>query len=132
MIRTIVFLLFFILFFFGGLIILIPLIFLRLFRLSELDRKYTNMFSRFYARTIFRVAGTEIKVVGEENLPEDVRNFCVVANHQSYADIPLVLAVIPELVRFVAKIELFWVPAINFWLLAMDSIPINRGKGNLQ
>ncbi len=129
MIRTLFFLLFFILFFFGGLIILIPLVFLRLFRLRTADYRYTNVFSRFYARAILKAAGAKLEIRGTENFPSGVRNFCVVSNHQSYADIPIVLAAIPVLVRFIAKKELFGVPVIGFWLLAMESIPIDRGRG---
>jgi len=59
-------------------------------------------FIRPYAQGIFKVAGTRIIYHGLENLPER-KGVLYVGNHQSYLDIPAILAVMEEPTAFVSK-----------------------------
>jgi len=129
MMRTLFAAIFLIVYFVGGLIFLIPLALLHLFKLEGAASRYIEKLSRFYGRSILWAAGTDFEVRGAENFPDGVKNLCVISNHQSYADIPIILAGLPILVRFIAKKEVFAVPILGFWLLALESIPIDRGKG---
>ena len=69
---------------------------------------------------------TNIKVINPENLPEE--GPCVyVSNHQSYADILVVLNVIKHQTGFIAKEELASIPVFSKWILRIGSLFILRG-----
>jgi len=71
-----------------------------------------------------------IEVVGLENIPSEP---CIVAsNHRSHLDPPVLNAVFPEPLIFIAKEELFKVPLLGRLLPHMGAIPIKRGAGDLQ
>ena len=58
------------------------------------------------ARCVGSITGTPINVIGLEHLPPAGRPCVIVANHQSYLDGMLLLAVLPRRPRFVIKAEL--------------------------
>ena len=69
---------------------------------------------------------TNIKVINPENLPEE--GPCVyVSNHQSYADILVLLNVIKHQTVFIAKEELASIPVFSKWILRIGSLFILRG-----
>lgn len=69
---------------------------------------------------------TNIKVINPENLPEE--GPCVyVSNHQSYADILVLLNVIKHQTGFIAKDELASIPVFSKWILRIGSLFILRG-----
>lgn len=69
---------------------------------------------------------TNIKVINPENLPEE--GPCVyVSNHQSYADILVLLNVIKHQTGFIAKEELASIPVFSKWILRIGSLFILRG-----
>lgn len=71
-------------------------------------------------RILFR-----IEVIGKENIPEGA---CIVAsNHRSHLDPPLLNAVFPEPLVFLAKEELFR-PPFGGILKHMRAIPLRRGS----
>ena len=57
------------------------------------------------ARTVFRLAGVSLNLLGEKNLPKD-DPFVLVSNHASYLDGLVLCAVLSRPVGFVAKREL--------------------------
>ncbi|MGB7540722.1 MAG: AMP-binding protein, partial [Burkholderiales bacterium] len=61
--------------------------------------------SRFFARTLLRLAGVPILVEGLEQLPGDAP-IVVVANHASYLDGIVLAAALPRAMAFIAKREL--------------------------
>ncbi len=76
-------------------------------------------------RKVFRV-----EVVGLENVPPEA---CIVAsNHRSHLDPPVLNAVFPEPLIFIAKEELFKVPLLGKLLPHMGAIPVKRGSGDLR
>ncbi len=76
-------------------------------------------------RTVFR-----IKVTGLENIPSEA---CIVAaNHRSHLDPPVLNAVFPEPLIFIAKEELFRAPLLGKFLPHMGAIPVKRGSGDMQ
>ncbi len=86
----------------------------------------SNRRLRSWAQGLLAAARTTLTTAGEEHLPATP---CILmSNHQSYSDIPLIYAAIPEgmRLRMVAKYELFYVP---IWGRAMRNsgfIPIVR------
>jgi len=76
-------------------------------------------------RKVFR-----IKAYGLENLPEG--SYIVASNHRSYLDPPVLNAVFPKHLVFLAKEELFRVPFLGWLLPHMGALPVKRGSGDTQ
>jgi len=72
--------------------------------------------------------GVRLSIDGREHLPKD-RPFVIVANHQSYLDIILMLVVIPYKIAFVAKEELLNIPILGWDIRSQGHIAINRAQG---
>jgi len=74
-------------------------------------------------KSIFRM-----EVLGKENIPEGA---CIVAsNHRSHLDPPILNAVFPEPLVFLAKAELFK-PPLGWILRHMRAIPLRRGSEDI-
>ncbi|MBF0429991.1 MAG: 1-acyl-sn-glycerol-3-phosphate acyltransferase [Fibrobacteria bacterium] len=56
------------------------------------------------------------------------RNIFLVANHQSYADIPALYVASQKMYGFVAKYELKRIPFLSFWMRVQGCVFINRSK----
>jgi 1-acyl-sn-glycerol-3-phosphate acyltransferase len=125
MISTVLFFTAFWILMFFSLFLLIPLLFLYIPGLSGARKAYVLGVTRFWARYVLFSAGAKIEIRGFENLPED-KNICVVSNHQSYFDIPVIMASLPMIIGFVAKKELRSVPFINIWMKQIGCIFLDR------
>lgn len=70
---------------------------------------------------------TRARVVyhGLENLPED-RSFYIIANHQSYFDIPTIMRVMDRPTAFIAKNSLSKVPLLHRWLENLGCLYLDR------
>jgi 1-acyl-sn-glycerol-3-phosphate acyltransferase len=62
-----------------------------------------------------------------EELPDPARHYVVVSNHQSLADIP-VLCHLPWEMKWLAKAELFRLPAVGWMMRFAADIPVDRGR----
>ncbi|MFP4019988.1 MAG: lysophospholipid acyltransferase family protein [Halanaerobium sp.] len=71
-----------------------------------------------------------IRVNGKNNLP-DKGGVIVMSNHISAFDPPLLAAVLPRPVRFMAKKELFENPFMRFVLFLADAFPVDRSKNDI-
>jgi 1-acyl-sn-glycerol-3-phosphate acyltransferase len=80
---------------------------------------------RFWARTIVRGAGIDLRSEGTEVIDPQQR-YILVANHYSYFDIPCIYAAIPQPIRFMAKVSLFKIPIFGWALGRSGFIPIDR------
>lgn len=79
-----------------------------------------------WAEKVTRAAKIDLVVRGRENLPEG--EACVVmANHQSFYDIPMVLLAVPGRMTFVAKQELFRVPLFGRAMTTAGIVRVDRG-----
>src|SRR6056297_593638 len=110
-----------------SLVMVLPLYFFKLFRLKKLEDSFVLWASTGWARFVLRITPAEVVVHGFENLPND-GNLCFVANHQSAYDIPLIMAVIPKNIGFIAKQELTFLPFISTWMREMQCVFIDRKK----
>lgn len=81
--------------------------------------------SRLWARIILWAALVRRRIEGRELVPRDTP-VVFMANHESWLDIPLLLASIPVQVRFLAKKSLFGIPFLGWAMRAMDFIPVDR------
>lgn len=70
------------------------------------------------------VAGVKRKVIGVENVPEGPVLFA--GNHRSYTDIPLIYTSTPHLTGFVAKKQIKKLVGINWWMMNMKCLFIDR------
>jgi len=69
-----------------------------------------------------------VEIDGLENVPKD-EPLIFVSNHQSAADILILLATIPRYFRFVIKKELFKIPIFGAYLRWSGYMPLDRGAG---
>ncbi len=127
MLRTVLYAIYF------GLVLLLSQVFmllpnyiLRLLGLKRASRAFMRISARVMARTVIAGLPAKISIEGLEHVPRDTRRICMVSNHQSLFDIPIVVAYIPILTGFIAKAELKKVPFLNFWLYSMGSIMLDR------
>jgi len=81
---------------------------------------------RFWARSIVRAAGIELKVEGKERI-DPARRYILIGNHCSYFDIPCIFTAIDtQPIRFMAKASLFKIPIFGWSLARSGFIPIDR------
>lgn len=80
---------------------------------------------RVWSRLTLRFAFVPMKVIGAEHLTR-AAPVIYAANHASYVDALVALAVSPPGVRFVAKKELFSVPIIRTFMRKLDYLPVDR------
>jgi len=82
-------------------------------------------FARLWAHVVLAGAGVRLAVeVDPEVKPE--RGYVFLANHESYLDVPVLLAALPVPVRFAAKKSLFRLPFFGWAIRAGGFIPVDR------
>ncbi len=125
MIRTILFFLWMWVLLALSLLLLIPLLVLKLLGLKKTGEKYTYRVTQAWARHLVWTSGSKITVTGLENIPEN-GSFCLISNHNSNFDIPLLMAHIPRKLGFISKAELAKVPFLSTWMNALGCVYIKR------
>ena len=81
--------------------------------------------ARWWARGILLGGFVRLRREGSERVPRG-EPVVFMANHESWLDIPALLAAIPVQVRFLAKKSLFKVPFLGWAISAMGFIPVDR------
>lgn len=83
-----------------------------------------------FARFCMKVLRIDLSIEGEANLSlvDWSRPVIIVANHQSYADIPIIFLVLSRTVGFLAKKELGYIPFLGFWMRRIGCLFVNRKK----
>ncbi len=66
-----------------------------------------------------------IEVHGLENVPKD-NKYIICPNHLSTLDPPIICAVMPRCVAFMAKKELFDIPFLRWWIDWLGAFSVNR------
>lgn len=69
-----------------------------------------------------------IRVEGVENVPNG--GFILCCNHRSNIDPFLLGVTLKQQLRFMAKIELFRIPLVNWFVRKVGAFPVNRGTGD--
>jgi 1-acyl-sn-glycerol-3-phosphate acyltransferase len=80
---------------------------------------------RVWARMLVHAAGIELHTENLDRL-DPAKRYILVCNHYSYLDIPCILTVVPQPIRFMAKISLFKIPIFGWALTRTGFIPIDR------
>lgn len=124
MIRTILLGLFFWIEMFFILILYLIFVVLEVFS-KNAAKKFVYVVSRYWSIQALSVGGIKLEVKGKENLPAS-NQVAFISNHQSYLDIPILLAAIPRFIGFIAKKELNKVPFINIWMNALKCTLVDR------
>lgn len=75
-------------------------------------------------RVILKISGTEVTVIGEENIPDEPVLF--VGNHRSYFDILLTYSRCQRLTGYVAKKEMLKYPLLRDWMSALYCLFLDR------
>ncbi len=70
-------------------------------------------------------AGTELIVLGEENIPKD-KAVMYVGNHTSFFDIIITYTRVPALTGFVSKKSMEKFPILNFWMNRVHCLFLDR------
>lgn len=81
--------------------------------------------ARGWARLILAVSGVRVRVRHGERLTTGT-SFVIAANHASFYDVLVLLAVLPMSVRFLAKRNLFRLPFLGWSIAAAGFIPVDR------
>ncbi len=81
----------------------------------------TRTLSLILFKILFR-----LKVFGRDNIPPG--GFLIASNHNSLTDPPLIGAVFPRGVYFMAKKELFEIPLFGKLIKKTHAFPVNRGR----
>jgi 1-acyl-sn-glycerol-3-phosphate acyltransferase len=87
----------------------------------------TRRLARFWGTNLCRACGIRVAVRGGEAV-DWKRPLIVMANHQSYVDIPVLYAVMPEPFGMLAKRELYRFPVFSAAMRGMRCIPIDRNN----
>lgn len=76
-------------------------------------------------RVIMWLAGTNIIVLGEENIPKDTA-VVYIGNHRSYFDVVMTYMRVPNLTGYVAKKEMFRWPFLRLWMMNLHCLFLDR------
>lgn len=116
------------LFFFVSLSAFVPYFLLRILGKRGRADQILRSNGRFLSRRIIQGFGGTVSAEGLEKFPADAERICIVSNHQSLIDIPLLVGYLPVWAGFIAKEELTGVPFLRQWMRAMGCVYIMRGN----
>jgi len=85
----------------------------------------TNKVLGKIARGLMKASGSTVKVIGEENIPDE-GPLLFVGNHQSNFDIPILIGYTKRNKGFIAKIELSKIPILSKWMEKLNCVFIDR------
>jgi 1-acyl-sn-glycerol-3-phosphate acyltransferase len=94
---------------------------------KPLKRSFLDWLSPSWLKFAMFLSGSRVTIIGKENIPES-KDYCVVSNHQSGFDIPVIFSVIPSVIGFVAKKELKTLPIAGWWMQTIGCIFLDRSN----
>ncbi|HEX7705587.1 MAG TPA: lysophospholipid acyltransferase family protein [Thermoanaerobaculia bacterium] len=110
----------------AGLVVTVPMasaaLLVAVFRSTS---PWIDLISRTWARSLVRAAGIDLHISGLDRI-DVTQRYVLVANHYSYLDIPCIMAIVPQPIRFMAKVSLFKIPIFGWALARAGFIPIDR------
>jgi len=102
---------------------------------KEYSKRKSSQFNWFRSMWLFIVCKMlymarlkliyRIEIHGLENIPKD-NKYLVCPNHLSTLDPPMIAAIMPRSVAFMAKKELFEIPLLRWWLDWMGAFAVDR------
>lgn len=79
---------------------------------------------KHWAKTLVKLTGSHIEVVGQEKIPNGPVLF--VSNHQGNFDVPILIGFLEKPLGFISKVEVKKIPLIPRWMEAMNCVFIDR------
>ncbi|OCA90845.1 acyl-phosphate glycerol 3-phosphate acyltransferase [Bacillus sp. FJAT-27225] len=77
-----------------------------------------------WSRTIMKLTGSKVDVIGEENIPEGAVVF--ISNHEGDFDVPVLLGYLAKPFGFISKMEVKKVPVMRTWMDLLSCVFIDR------
>lgn len=103
--------------------------YLILLLLRKKNRRLSSVISQKIVNYAFRFVtfptGMKRVVLGLENVPKDTP-VLYVSNHRSLADIPMAYITVPNLMGFVAKVEIKKAPFLSWWMVLVNCLFLDR------
>jgi len=103
-------------------IVIIVMVSLNIFAFLIFPKKDYKKIKRFFTNTILRLLG--IKVVTDGQIDPEAK--MLIMNHSSFIDIPVIEAIYPKDLVWIAKKELFDIPFFGLLLKLPDNIRTDR------
>lgn len=91
----------------------------------EESEKLITEVSEGWARKLMEKSGSTVEVIGAENVPKN-ENLTIIANHQGYFDIPIILGYVDTPKAFISKTEMENIPMLSNWMRHMGCIFLDR------
>ena len=110
-----------------GLIIGIPVLGIEwlIGKISKKTMDYSSLrIVQWAFKVIVRLAGIELTVIGEENVPDEPVLF--IGNHRSYFDIVITYARCKNLTGYIAKKEMLSIPLLRTWMKRLYCLFLDR------
>ncbi|WP_339146403.1 MULTISPECIES: lysophospholipid acyltransferase family protein [unclassified Sutcliffiella] len=79
---------------------------------------------KHWAKTLVKLTGSEIEVIGQEKIPHGPVLF--VSNHQGNFDVPILIGFLQKPLGFISKVEVKKIPLVPRWMEAMNCVFIDR------
>lgn len=109
-------------------IITLP-VYLVLLLLRKKHRRLSSAIAQKIIQVGFKIVtiptGMKRVVLGVENVPKDTA-VLYVSNHRGLADVPMAYITVPNLMGFVAKIEIKKVPFLSWWMKLVNCLFLDR------
>lgn len=112
----------------GFLILTIPILIVEwiIGKFSPLKKDFSSLrIIQGIFRFLIRVAGIELTVIGEENVPKDTP-VVYIGNHRSYYDILLTYSRCPIRTGYIAKKEMLRYPLLSNWMKYLHCLFLDR------
>lgn len=92
----------------------------------EEERRQIRLAENLWGPMVLKTFGSTLTVHGKENIPDE-GPVVIIANHQSYSDIPTLFAALPKIpFGFVAKVGLRKLPLYGIWIERIRSVFLER------
>ena len=103
------------------------LLFQRIFKRATADIWLQEVLLK-WAAFCLRCLKIDLNAKGQQNLAKVDWNRCVIviANHNSFADIPVILTATQRMLGFLAKVELGRIPILSYWMRRIGCVFIKR------
>ena len=90
----------------------------------EAQDEKNHIFPKRWANTLVKITGSDVTVLGEENIPAGPVLF--VSNHEGNFDIPMLLGKVKKPFGFISKIEVQKIPLVSKWMEVMNCVFMDR------
>lgn len=110
------------------LIISIPIFFIEYIvgKFNRRARDYSSLrIVQFAFKVILFISGTNLTILGIENIPKD-QAVLYIGNHRSFYDIIISYSLVPRLTGYVSKKEMEKVPLLSIWMKYLYCLFLDR------